>query len=1304
MFAAASNDGANRSKGDRIPFPARMHEVICINSSDGYGKASDFNPPPSKNSFNFATLGEAVSTSDPSTDAANSGSRRTGTSFATPTAAAIAALFIEFAMQKPLSKDRAVSRQMITRDGMIKIFAGMSEDPVQGFRYLRPWDLIQCEKRSDGHDCKSCRADAVEKVKVLLAGPIPITDSLIRIPELPHVTEAEFDSRINEDKGKCLAGTREELLRDIAAWIADPQGRLIGWLTGRAGRGKFAIARTVAIELRAKHILGATFFFSRNHQSRQDVFGFVTTVAHQLRRHVPALAQSISAAVTDDPDLATREKGCQAQWEKLVTTPLKSIESKIVIVIDALDEPETLIEDGFVYPLSEPHRFDLDSEMISQSTDRDISELIRHDLGALKKRIEARRSAGFINEETVEKLTRKSAGLFVHAKVACRYISGDDHDGYRSSLPEQRLSVVLSDKLEGFDDLDNLYTEILKHATRGRDQHQLTKELRHILELIIALFEPMREEALNKLCTEEVDPRLFNDRLHSLRSVLVVPESFDQPVQIFHESFRTFLLEKAGEEFRIDEKRAHQNLFARGMRLMSGTGDQNSVLKSDICSIGHPGIEIQSIDQHTINSCLPLDIQYACSYWVGHFEKLDGSQRKRMGMLDKGEIHMFLEKHFLHWLEALCLTRRIRDGVSAINKLINLLPGTAESSQLMSLSRDAQRFIRYHYPVIVHYPLQLYASALVFSPTASRVRELFKHEKPEWIPTKPGMDDDWGPCLQILESGSLAVTFAFAHDSVTLASAGAGIISIWDVAKGECRHTLSHSNVSHVVFSHDSKILASASRMVVVAGVTSKPVVNIWNISTGRRIWTLDGHTDSIGSIAFSHDGKTLVSVSDDATVKLWNMQSGKCDQTLEGFEDRRLLPYIHTWVSFSHNSTSLVAASYGAGVKIWRKRSQQWHSTTESHGDIREIAFPHDGKTFASISSYDTMEIRDIVTGKCLHSFMGLREPRSITYSYDATMLAFASSHSLLGTTAIAILDVALGRCIQVLNNGNFSLVIAFSPDSKLLASTSGADVNIWDTTTGKHRQVFRNDQLVMSMAFSHDVKVLVTAGHRDITIWDLTTNQMLEEIAFSHDDELIASALGVSWDNDVIRVLIWEIRSQECLQTLMGHSSKIRSFAFSHDSKLLASGSWDRTVKIWDVVKGLCLRTLDMGTAVCNISFDPTDSYLHTDFGLICLDGKSPANSASGETASRPRFRGYGLSTDGRWITRDSEYSLWLPSEYRPSEYLRVAVVSSSSTQSPRSTAAPSTVAFGCESGRVLLLKFPVDDTSVGVGVATG
>jgi WD40 repeat protein len=258
--------------------------------------------------------------------------------------------------------------------------------------------------------------------------------------------------------------------------------------------------------------------------------------------------------------------------------------------------------------------------------------------------------------------------------------------------------------------------------------------------------------------------------------------------------------------------------------------------------------------------------------------------------------------------------------------------------RLTQLVQDAWRFIMYHKGAIEGYPLQTYASALLFSPTGSLIRQLFQHEEPETISIRPALSDGWSACLQTLEGHSDRVTsVAFSHDSTRLASASDdSTVRVWDASSGTCLQTLeghSHS-VNSVAFSHDSTRLASASY---------DRTVRIWDASSGTCLQTLEGHSHSVNSVAFSHDSTRLASASDDSTVRIWDASSGACLQTLEGHSHQ-----VNS-VAFSHDSTRLASGSLDMTVKIWDASSGTCLQTLEGHSyyvssaDLVSIlALPH--------------------------------------------------------------------------------------------------------------------------------------------------------------------------------------------------------------------------------------------------------------------------------------------------------------------------------------------------------------------------
>ncbi|PVH74834.1 vegetative incompatibility protein HET-E-1 [Cadophora sp. DSE1049] len=1178
--------------------------------------------------------------------------------------------------------------------------------------------------------------DAIDKL---------LKEQKLVLSRLRFVNDATFDSHDEEHNARCYQGTRVELLRHIETWASDLRSGCVFWLNGMAGTGKSTISRTIAQKFDDKGDLGASFFFKRGEGDRGDAGMLIETIVTQLVQKLPSFAPHVQKEIEDD--LGISRKGLKLQFETLILQPLRKMpkdpqkSSRAVIIIDALDECDQEEDIGIIIRLlpqvqritSVQLKFFLTSrpelsirlgfedirgkyeglalhQILEPIVKEDISTFLEYELATIRHnynksvRSDRQLPVDWPGRTKVQILVDMATPLFIFATTVCRFIRDR-----RCGGPNEQLVKVLEYRTKSqASKLDATYLPVLNQLLIGVSESEkrgIVKDFQQVVGSIVILARPLSVTSLDRLlgvCEGTVESR--TDLLHS---VLSIPSCPDHPIRLLHLSFRDFLVDTEKRNTNplwINEADAHSKLGIRCLELLS-TGDN---LKKDICNLRTPETPRAEVDQRTIRSSLPPDIQYASLYWVYHFTESGTS------ICDNDQTHTFLRCYFLHWLESLSFIGRLRESIGMVENLMAMME-PIKSTEISRFLYDAKRFILNCCSIVDLSPLQLYSSALIFAPKESIIRNTFYAHIPHWILQHPDINLRWNAVLQTLEGHNGAVSsVAFSHDSKLLVSTSTDtIVKVWNTATGMIQQTLEgHSDmVWSAAFSYDSKLLASASL---------DTTIKVWDVTTGILQQTLNGHKDALRSVAFSHNSKLLASASHDKTVKIWDTTTGMIQQTLEGHSDR-------VWsVAFSHNSKLLASASWDTTIKIWDPNTgtlkqtlvghknivwsaafscdskllasasddmtiKVWdvatgmlQQTLEGHRDrLRSVAFAHDSKLLASASCDKTVKVWDVATGTLKQTLEGHSDTvESVIFSHNSKLLASASSDM-----TVKVWDAAINTLQPKLEGHKYRVSsVTFSYDSKLLVTASwDTTVKVWDATTGKLQQTLKgHSDRLWSVAFSHDSKLIASASFdKTVKVWDTITgtlqqtleghSNMVWSAAFSYDSKLLASA---SYDKTV---KVWDVVTGTLQQTLEGHKDTIRLVAFSYDSKLLASASVDNTVNVWVAATGMLRQTLVVHNCVSALSFDITNSTLITNIGRIQLDiSRAPLLLTSTQDIDdKGNRKGMGIS--GHWVTWNSKNLLWLPPDFR----------AISSDISPSG----STIAVGCQSGKVFIIGVSFD-----------
>jgi WD40 repeat protein/serine/threonine protein kinase len=446
-----------------------------------------------------------------------------------------------------------------------------------------------------------------------------------------------------------------------------------------------------------------------------------------------------------------------------------------------------------------------------------------------------------------------------------------------------------------------------------------------------------------------------------------------------------------------------------------------------------------------------------------------------------------------------------------------------------------------------------------------------------------------GP-VSVSPDGSVAI--------IGLFSGKVHVVPLTDGAQGRTVD-LQISGVAELRFSRTGAVVAAGSR---------DGSVKLFSTTDWQQTHTLEGHANQVMDLQFSHDGRTLATTSLDKTIRLWKLPTGEPLAVLEGHDS------VVYECSFSPDDQSLASASYDKTVRLWRLGTADRGAIARGHDDrVVAVTFSPDGSVIASAGTDHTIRLWDTVTGRQTRVLRGHgAEVWGVAFSPDGKRLASGSSdHS------VRLWDAATGNLDRVLGGHQVDVEdVEFSPNGALVASVGGdGNIRLWDARGGVFNRILKmKSSASYRVAFDRDGRRLVSAGNASAEVWDVNTGTLLasldehtdrvRDVQFTADGRVLSAGdkrvllrepgaepvavleheqrvqtTDIQQNGELVAtggadgiLRLWNPVSDE-VRSIHGHRGFIFMARFSPDDQRIATSSYDGTVRLWDVARGVPL-----------------------------------------------------------------------------------------------------------------------------------
>ncbi|KAF0689140.1 Aste57867_19412 [Aphanomyces stellatus] len=426
----------------------------------------------------------------------------------------------------------------------------------------------------------------------------------------------------------------------------------------------------------------------------------------------------------------------------------------------------------------------------------------------------------------------------------------------------------------------------------------------------------------------------------------------------------------------------------------------------------------------------------------------------------------------------------------------------------------------------------------------------------------------------------------YPQSNMLFSASASGIIYAWDADRMEEKHHMGGvgRDGKVLVRSHDGIVLdlLNLPTLESLASGSMDRTIRLWDVNTGKHKQQLDGHQKGVRSLAYSAEYRFLVSAGFDFDAFVWNPYVDQLILRLHGHQNSLC------GVEIIPDTPQIITADIDGVFKVWDIRNFACMQTFSA-----ENANMTDIKTFASITSHK----RVVAGGKrmTIFDYEKLRNPKL--------------------TDDFPVFEVL------------------FNPISLTFISAAGTDIKIWDAHLGKLIRIYKglSGTDLTALCLDNRCRKFIVGDHDgNIKVYDYLNGSYMKSFAYAETNNRAHLAevsrlyycneyrtvISTSWDTTVCIHDESDPEHGILLRRMTGgHTGDITSLAFSHNLSLIATGSLDCTIQIWDYEFGRSVK-LD-GTCVghttgvaCVTFLDPYPLLASCDLGgNVCLWAMRPA-----------------------------------------------------------------------------------------------